>query len=211
MLKLLKKIWNSESSLDDLLSLIISACSFKHRFNFIKSMKVYYKNDGNLLINNGRLFFGFLSNRVGLTPNQKGVLRIYKGGTLKVNGFVRIARSAKIYVPGELKIGAGTYINPNTIIFARTVVSIGKNCAISWNCQIIDDDFHTVKGKETHAKPIHIGDSVWIGTNVIILKGVQIGNNVIVAAGSVVTKDVPSNCLVAGNPAIIIKSNVNWE
>ena len=56
------------------------------------------------------------------------------------------------------------------------------------------------------AKPVTIGDDVWIGGNVTILPGVAIGNNVVVAAGAVVTKDVPDNCVVGGVPAKIIKT-----
>ena len=52
---------------------------------------------------------------------------------------------------------------------------------------------------------------MWIGTNSIILKGVIIGDNSIIAAGSIVTKNVPENSLVAGNPAKIIKQNIKWE
>lgn len=60
------------------------------------------------------------------------------------------------------------------------------------------------KGLE-YAKPIKIGNNVWIGGNVCVLPGVTIGDNVVIGAGSVVTKDIPANCLVAGNPGKIIK------
>ena len=60
-------------------------------------------------------------------------------------------------------------------------------------------------------KPIIIGDHVWIGKNALILKGVTIGNGAIVAAGSVVVKDVSAKTLVAGNPAKVIKDNVEWK
>ena len=59
--------------------------------------------------------------------------------------------------------------------------------------------------------PIVIGDHVWIGMNVIVLKGVTIGEGSIVAAGSVVNKDVPPHCLVAGVPAKVVKTDVTWN
>jgi acetyltransferase-like isoleucine patch superfamily enzyme len=59
--------------------------------------------------------------------------------------------------------------------------------------------------------PIVIGDHVWIGANATVLKGVTIGNNVIIAAGAVVTKDIPENCIAAGVPAKVIRSNIKWE
>ena len=65
--------------------------------------------------------------------------------------------------------------------------------------------------KKVNTKAIVIGDHVWIGKNVTILKGVKIGNNAIIAAGSIVTKDVPNNTLFGGNPAVIISEGVDWE
>ena len=60
-------------------------------------------------------------------------------------------------------------------------------------------------------KPIEIGDHVWIGLRAIILKGVKIGNGSVIAAGAVVTRDVPPYSLVAGVPARVIKENIYWE
>ncbi|GAA0193088.1 acyltransferase [Fulvivirga kasyanovii] len=177
-----------------------------------KSNKVYFKNEG-LLIIKGKLYLGFLSNRLAMNPSGKGVFRVYKGGNVLTNGLVRIARTAKIYVSGLLEIGAGTYINPNTIILARKQVKIGKNCAISWNCQILDDDLHfiqTSSGKESSANPIIIEDKVWIGANVIILKGVRIGEGSVIAAGSVVTGNVVPGAVYAGVPAKKIKEISSW-
>ena len=61
-----------------------------------------------------------------------------------------------------------------------------------------DDDYE-------YALPIHVGDSVWFGGNVTVVPGVTIGSNVVVGAGSVVTKDIPDNVVVAGNPARVIR------
>lgn len=69
---------------------------------------------------------------------------------------------------------------------------------------------HSINGKNPVA-PISIGNHVWIGTNAIILKGVDIGDGAVVAAGAVVTRSVPPRCIVAGNPAKIVKENVEWS
>lgn len=121
---------------------------------------------------------------------------------------VRITEGAK------LSIGDHTYINRSASIDCTQEITIGDYCAISDNVQILDSDFHpiTYNGKtSTMSKPIHIGNHVWIGRSAIILKGVTIGDGAIVAAGSIVTRDVPARCLVAGNPAKVIRENVDWE
>ena len=121
---------------------------------------------------------------------------------------VRIAKNAKC------SFGHHTYLNRSATIDCTQEVYIGDYCAISDNVQILDSDFHpiTYNGKtSTISKPVHIGNHVWIGRSAIILKGVTIGDGAIVGAGSVVTRDIPARCLVAGNPARVIKENVEWE
>lgn len=121
---------------------------------------------------------------------------------------VRVTEGAK------LSIGDHTYINRSASIDCTQEITIGDYCAISDNVQILDSDFHpiTYNGKtSTMSKPVHIGNHVWIGRSAIILKGVTIGDGAIVGAGSIVTRDVPPGCLVAGNPARVIKENVEWE
>ena len=121
---------------------------------------------------------------------------------------VRITEGAK------LSIGDHTYINRSASIDCTQEITIGDYCAISDNVQILDSDFHPITYNDktsTMSKPVHIGDHVWIGRSVIILKGVTIGDGAIIAAGSIVTRDVPARCLVAGNPARVIKENVEWE
>lgn len=211
MVSILKKIYKSESKIDDFFSILKGIVFYKSNFFF--SRKILVKNEGQLIISN-KLFFGTFTNRVGLNPNNYGVLRIYKSGSLKTTGIVRIARDCKIYVAGKLEIGDGTYINPNSMIYCRTKITIGNNCAISWNCEIIDDDMHTLIVNEEpkqSTKEISIGNKVWIGSNVRILKGVTIGDGSVVASGSIVTKSVPNNTLVGGTPAKIIKEKINWK
>ena len=121
---------------------------------------------------------------------------------------VRVTEGAK------LSIGDHTYINRSASIDCTQEITIGDYCAISDNVQILDSDFHpiTYNGKtSTMSKPVHIGNHVWIGRSAIILKGVTIGDGAIVGAGCVVTRDVPARCLVVGNPARVIKENVEWE
>lgn len=209
---ILKKLLASESKIDDFVS--VTKGILVRSGKLFLSNKVQYKNSGRLEIE-GRLFFGTFSNRNGLNPSAVGVCRIFPGGVFRTKGLVRIARDCKVYVAGEPSIANGTYINPSSMIYCGNSVSIGSGCAISWNCEIIDDDMHHIvyegnKVRES-SKPIVIGNQVWIGSGARILKGVIIGDNAIIAAGSIVTRDIPANCMAAGIPARVVRTNVSWE
>jgi acetyltransferase-like isoleucine patch superfamily enzyme len=134
---------------------------------------------------------------------------------------------------GTVSIGDETYIGSSTIICCENIC-IGNNVLISWGCTICDHDSHSLnwhdraddvrrwrqgllsdglagasKSKNWHVvqmRPIIISDKVWIGMNVTILKGVTVGEGSVIAAGSIVTKDIPAWSLAAGNPARVIRS-----
>lgn len=111
-----------------------------------------------------------------------------------------------------LKIGDGGYLNHNVTLQCANEITIGDHVFVAPYVNIQDYDEHIIR-KEGYepSKPIHIGDHVWIGKNATILKGVTIGAHSIVAAGAVVTKDVPPHSLVGGVPARIIQTDVDWE
>ncbi len=101
-----------------------------------------------------------------------------------------------------------------TSICAANSITIGKNCLIGANVTITDYDFHAVSPENRRyntnkedigCAPVVIEDNVWLGMNVIILKGVTIGQNSIIAAGCIVTKSIPENSIAGGNPARIIR------
>lgn len=105
----------------------------------------------------------------------------------------------------QIAIGDQTSLGRNMFIIAYAPIKIGHHCSFSFNNKIITsthdfNDFSTVI-----AKPVTIGNNVWITTNVTILPGVTIGNNCVIGAGSVVTHDIPSGVFAAGNPCKIIK------
>jgi maltose O-acetyltransferase len=109
----------------------------------------------------------------------------------------------------NIQVGNNFYAGYNCTILDMAEVKIGDNCMIGPNVGLYTAG-HSIEPKDRnksgYAIPINIGNDVWIGGNCTILPGVTIGDNSIVAAGSVVTKDVPPNTVVAGNPAKILKS-----
>lgn len=110
----------------------------------------------------------------------------------------------------NIHIGNNFYANHNLVILDAAEVIIGDNVYIAPNCGIYTAG-HPLnvedrnKGLE-YAKPIKIGNNVWIGANVAILPGVTIGDNVTIGAGSIVNRDVPSNTLAVGNPCKVIRN-----
>lgn len=118
----------------------------------------------------------------------------------------------------NISLGENTFINVNAVFLDCNTITIGKNVLIGPNVQIYTAT-HPLQAKEriidrpkpdqapylTQAFPVIIGDNCWIGGNSVILPGVEIGENVTVAAGSLVTKNIPDNVLVMGAPAKIVK------
>ena len=111
--------------------------------------------------------------------------------------------------PAILEIGNYSTIGDRTEIHVAEKVIIGKRCRIAWDCVIMDRNYHGIGDKEEVIKPVIIEDDVWLGCRTIILPGVTIGKKSVVAAGTVVTKNILPNTLVAGNPAKEIKRLVN--
>jgi len=131
---------------------------------------------------------------------------INKGGRLVSDGSALFS-GVRIEVGPRavFSIGRGSYINRNGTVICHERVSIGNDCQISWDVVISDDDQHDIPGGGARRAPIVIGDHVWIGCRAIILKGVTIGEGAVVAAGAVVTRDVPPHALVGGQPARVIR------
>ncbi|MCP5104276.1 MAG: acyltransferase [bacterium] len=139
--------------------------------------------------------------------------------------FSLLTPNAKIKIGNNCQIGGATFL-------AAKLIEVGDDVLMAWDCTIMDNDSHPIdwehrkndvaqcyhdyivdrtnfiRNKDwSHVavKPIRIGDRVWFGFNVIVLKGVNVGNNAVVGAGAVVVEKVPPYAVVFGNPAKIIK------
>jgi acetyltransferase-like isoleucine patch superfamily enzyme len=104
---------------------------------------------------------------------------------------------------GEIVIGDYCVLSPGVRIRSASSVRIGDNCMLAERCYVTDADWHDVYHRIYPGKtsPVRIGNNVWLADSVTVCKGVEIGDNSVVGAASVVTKDVPANTIVAGNPA----------
>ena len=110
---------------------------------------------------------------------------------------------------GELKIGKYCLITPGVRIMAAESIEIGDACMFAHGAYISDADWHGIYDRSEpvgKTKPIILKDNVWIGDSAIVCKGVTIGENSIIGAGAVVTKNIPANVVAAGNPAKVVKN-----
>lgn len=156
---------------------------------------------------------------------QKDQSKIVIGADTHVRGELLLFKYG-----GSISIGDNCYIGEGSRIWSGDEVTIGNNVLISHNVNIIDTNSHELDYKERSSRyrdlianghwnergnidtaPIHIEDDVWISFGAIILKGMSIGRGSIIAAGAVVTEDVPEFVVVAGNPAKIVKKLVHVE
>ncbi|MBO5923164.1 MAG: acyltransferase, partial [Lentisphaeria bacterium] len=124
--------------------------------------------------------------------------------TLYGGAFVRVLKD------GVLTTNSG-FFNENVQIICAEKITIGEDCNIGRDVIIRDYDGHSIDPELPMSSPVRIGRHVWIGQRAMILKGVTIGDGAVIAAGAIVTQDVPAGALVGGVPAKIIRQRVNWK
>lgn len=140
-----------------------------------------------------------------------------KAGSWFLNrGVNSIGRGSLVWLleGGKLELNGNSFTAGQNKLISKTKISIGKDCAIAWGVTICDHDFHKTYINNLplpESSPIVIKDRVWIGMNATILKGVTIGEGAVVGAGSLVAKDVAAATMVAGNPAKVVRSSVDFR
>lgn len=168
--------------------------------HFSKSAK--FDNEGILFLN------------VGVMPGAKATsfFDVQDNATVSIIGknYFSYGDDICVFSGGKLELN-NCSLNCYSQIRCKHHISIGSGTIISRNVQIWDDDMHEIVGNSKNSDEVIIGSNVWIGTGATILKGVHIGDGVVIAAGAVVTKDIPSHCMAGGIPARVIKQNIEWK
>ena len=193
-------------------------------FNFIKTK---YKQIKNKL----EIFGKLRKNKIKISGNNN-IIYVGKNSLLRDSNIFIKGNNNILYIGGdcavnnlsiildnegsEIRIGNKTSIAKAQIVSLEPYkIEIGEDCMLSYDIEIRNTDSHKIYDKNTNqrineGKSINIGNHVWLGMRAVILKGVTIEDNSIVAGGSIVTKDVKVNTIVSGNPAKQIKENVYW-
>lgn len=135
--------------------------------------------------------------------DNHGLLYIAKNVTFRT---LRFRQRLRVYKDANLHIGENIFLNDGVNICATTSITIGANTKIGDLTYIYDSDFHQISpDKPVRRLAVSIGSNVWIGANCMVLAGSTIGNNTVIAAGSIVNSDLPADCLAAGSPARVIR------
>jgi acetyltransferase-like isoleucine patch superfamily enzyme len=192
-----------------------SLCSFFPRLAFFLSSRWYslgfrlrslggrIRHDGRITLNVPLICDGF--GRVSLGSD---ISIGYRLAAKLGDGQVRFqARSAG----ARISIGGGTSFSNNVQLFAEQSITIGARCLIGDAVLILDSDFHDLSAAGRHSRPaitapVVLEDNVFVGSRVIILKGVTIGKDSVIGAGSVVVRSIPPGVIAAGNPAKVIRN-----
>ena len=145
--------------------------------------------------------------RVGSNPVVLGD-PIVDGGDLEIGDRFQIwsaHRQTMVSGPGRIRIGNGVFINAGVVVYSEVAITIGDDVALANEVYVMDTNSHGIEGRDPLAAPVVIGRGTWVGARAIILPGVTIGSRVVVGAGAVVSRDVPDEVLVAGNPAKVVR------
>lgn len=193
------------------INILRRATQRKVRFGFIPTphCRIVLDKSAQIILN-GVLTLGLKENRKSTSETR---FSLGRKSRFTINGKFSIGSGSdfRVFDNGELILNGG-YCTAGVQIVCFKKITIGKGCAIARDVIIRDTDAHQLLNS-THpmTQEVSISEHVWIGNRAIIMKGVTIGNGAVIAAGSIVTRDVPAKCLVAGVPAKVIREHVEWR
>lgn len=171
-----------------------------------------------LQIRSGMIRFGLNRNVVSGASASKPLWLATAGSEIHFLGPAAFDLSPSLVIEGgKLVVGDQFQANARFSLFCRNCVELGSSSIAAWDVTIMDHDFHRIVEPETHKqlnepRPVRIGTQVWIGQGTLILKGVEVEPNCIVAARSTLTRSVPgTHQIIGGNPTRVLKHRVDWQ
>lgn len=191
------------------------------RLPFLISNNVFcLETNGNIKIEAqikpGMIKIGF--GKVGIFDMNRSRSIWQVSGNVIFKGNAEIGHGTKISVNegGLLELGRNVKVTAETEIVVQKSIKIGDNVLISWNCLIMDTDFHKIYDQDgkiiNSPKPIIIGNKVWIGCRTVILKGSKIADGSVIGTNSFLSKDISNQSgIFAGNPIRFIKGDITWK
>lgn len=137
-------------------------------------------------------------------------------GTVGFGGKASIGHGSKISVRGNLEFGPDFNMTAESTIVCAKEIRFGRDCLLSWDILVMDTDEHPLYNKENERinpdKPIVVGDHVWIGCKCVLLKGAEVPDNTVVAAGTLLTSSFNGEYqVIGGNPPTVLKHDIRWE
>ena len=145
---------------------------------------------------------------------SRGIWQV--SGTVRFGGKASIGHGSKISVRGNLKLGADFNMTAESTIVCAKEIRFGYDCLLSWDILVMDTDEHPLYNKDNERinpdKAIVVGDHVWIGCKCVLLKGAEVPDNTVVAAGTLLTSSFAGeHQVIGGNPPSVLKRDIRWE
>lgn len=185
------------------------------------SKKVYLRKTGGEIkidspIKTGMIQIGY--GNIGIFDKKKSRSIWQVSGRIVFKGKAHFGHGSKISVNkgASIEFGNNFKITAESEIISQKSIHFGNSVLVSWDCLIMDTDFHKIYNFErkiiNKPKPIFIGNNVWIGCRNVILKGSKISDGSIIGANSFLSKDISNKSgIFIGNPIKLVKENVTWE
>lgn len=145
---------------------------------------------------------------------SRGIWQV--SGTVSFGGKTSIGHGSKLSVRGDLKLGADFNVTAESTIVCAKEIRFGDDCLLAWDVLVMDTDEHPLYNTENERinpdKPIVVGNHVWIGCKCVLLKGAEVPDNTVVAAGTLLTSSFDGeHQVIGGNPPSVLKNDVRWE
>jgi acetyltransferase-like isoleucine patch superfamily enzyme len=204
-------VWTFVTHMSIVRSLFLSA-RFGGWFLVARRSRIKIGRGSKVVIGRGSFFLvGFV--HYGPTPTS---IHMGRNATLSVEGTVLIRKGARVFVHdgGHLEMYTGSGVADYTTVTCFDHIVFGEGSGTSWYCNVLDTNGHvfTIDGdRKPVTAPVVFENNALVGSFCTVLPGVTLGEGSLVAAGSVVTKDVPPHCLAGGNPARVLSDNVEWS